>query len=77
MIDNKDSKDLINYQIADTLKYIHRILNSKTLEEQKEKNLLKNLGNWLGKITLFRNKPILAKDLDFRELLQNAYENGK
>ena len=77
LIDNKDSKDLINYQIADTLKYIHRILNSKTLEEQKEKNLLKNLGNWLGKITLFRNKPILAKDLDFRELLQNAYENGK
>jgi CCR4-NOT transcription complex subunit 1 len=77
LIDNKESKDLINYQIADTLKYILRILNSKTLEEQKEKNLLKNLGNWLGKITLSRNKPILAKDLDFRELLQNSYENGK
>ena len=77
LMENKDSKDLINYQISDTLKYINRILNSKTIEEQKEKNLLKNLGNWLGKLTLSRNKPILAKDLDFRELIQNAYENGR
>ena len=76
-IENKDSKDLINYQISDTLKYIQKILVNKNIEESKEKTLLKNLGNWLGKLTLERNKPILAKDLDFRDLISNAYENGK
>ena len=38
---------------------------------------MKSLGNWLGKLTLSRNKPIIAKDLDFRDLLSNAYEKGK
>ena len=72
-----ENKDFINYQIADTLKYIQKILQSKTIEENNEKSILKNWGNWLGKLTLARNKPILAKDLDFRDLLQNAYQNGK
>ena len=72
-----ENKDLINYQISDTLKYIHKVLLNKSLEEVKEKYLLKNLGNWLGKLTLARNKPILAKDLDFRDLIQSAYQNGK
>ena len=75
-MENKDSKELINYQITDTLRYIHKILMSKTLEDQKERTVLKNLGNWLGRLTLSRNKPILAKDLDFRDLIQNAYEKG-
>ena len=46
-MENKDSKELINYQITDTLRYIHKILMSKTLEDQKERTVLKNLGNWL------------------------------
>ena len=76
LMENKDSKELINYQITDTLRYIHKILMSKILEDQKERTVLKNLGNWLGRLTLSRNKPILAKDLDFRDLIQNAYEKG-
>ena len=76
LMENKDSKELINYQINDTLRYIHKILMSKTLEDQKERTVLKNLGNWLWKLTLSRNKPILSKDLDFRDLIQNAYEKG-
>ena len=76
-MENKDSQDLINYQIVDTLRYIHKLLMSKNLEELKERTYLKTLGNWLGKLTLSRNKPILAKDLDFRDLIQNAYETGK
>ena len=77
-MEKNDSKELINYLITDTLKYIQKkIFNNKLLEDQKEKIYLKNLGNWLGMLTLARNKPILAKDLDFRDLIQNAYENGK
>lgn len=74
-----DSKDLINFQISDTLKYIQKIYNynAKTLDDLSERNFMKCLGNWLGKLTLSRNKPILAKDLDFRDLLLNAFETGK
>ena len=72
-----NNKELINYQIKDTLYYINKLLNSKTLEEQKERGLLKYLGSWLGYLTLQRNKPILAKDIDFRNLLCVSYETGK
>ena len=79
LITQIDYKDFINFQINDTIKCIHKLLNfnNKQLEESQERSLLKSLGNWLGKLTLSRNKPILAKDLDFRDLLMNAFESGK
>ena len=75
-----DYKDFINFQISDTIKCIHKILNyngTKPLDELTERTFMKSLGHWLGKLTLSRNKPILAKDLDFREILLNAFESGK
>ena len=74
-----DSKELINFQITDTIKCIHKILllNQKSLDEMSERKIMRCLGNWLGKLTLSRNKPILAKDLDFRDLLLSAFEAGK
>ncbi|KAI1714357.1 CCR4-Not complex component, not1 domain-containing protein [Ditylenchus destructor] len=39
--------------------------------------LLKNLGQWLGLITLARDKPILIKDLDLKLLLVRAFHNGQ
>lgn len=41
-----------------------------------ERSLLKNLGSWLGQITLARNKPILQITLDCKELLYQGYETG-
>lgn len=38
--------------------------------------LLKTLGTWLGSVTLKRNKPILAKQLDLKALLLSGYERG-
>jgi CCR4-NOT transcription complex subunit 1 len=73
-----DSKELNNLLIRDTIIFIKKLLNSDNIaKEIKEKNLLKNLGNWLGIMTLAKNKPILAKDLDLKELIFEAYENGK
>ena len=75
-----DYKDFINFQISDTIKCIHKILNynnPKQLDELSERAFMKNLGKWLGKLTLSRNKPILAKDLDFRDILLTAFESGK
>uniref|UniRef100_A0A914C395 CCR4-NOT transcription complex subunit 1 CAF1-binding domain-containing protein n=2 Tax=Acrobeloides nanus TaxID=290746 RepID=A0A914C395_9BILA len=38
--------------------------------------LLKNLGQWLGQITIARERPILSKDLDLKHLLMEAYYKG-
>lgn len=73
-----DSKELNNLLIKDTIIFIKKLLNSENIaKETKEKNILKNLGNWLGILTLAKNRPILAKDLDLKELIFDAYENGR
>lgn len=78
LITNIDSKELNNLLIKDTIIFIKKLLNSENLaKETKEKNILKHLGSWLGIMTLQKNRPILAKDLDLKELIFDAYENGK
>jgi CCR4-NOT transcription complex subunit 1 len=41
-----------------------------------DKWLIKNLGHWLGMITLAQNKPISKEDIAFEDLLNEAYEKG-
>lgn len=54
-----------------------RVLLSSDVKSSTERLVLKSLGSWIGTITLARNKPILRRDLDLKELLMNAYSNGK
>jgi CCR4-NOT transcription complex subunit 1 len=42
-----------------------------------QRSLLKNLGSWLGQITLARNRPIMQITLDCKELLYQGYETGR
>lgn len=42
-----------------------------------DRQLLKNLGFWLGTITIARDKPILKKDLDLKYLLLDAFYKGQ
>jgi len=42
-----------------------------------DKNVLKNLGSWLGMLTLARNKPIILKEFDIKGIIVEAYENRK
>jgi CCR4-NOT transcription complex subunit 1 len=42
-----------------------------------ERTLLKNLGAWLGKLTLANNRPVLQKHLDVKATILEAYEQGK
>ena len=73
-----NNKELNNYLIRDTINCIHQLLSRDIGDkEQKEKLVLRNLGSWLGLMTLARNKPILARDLDLKEIIYDAYENGK
>ena len=55
-----------------------RLLAQKRIvTEANDRTLLKNLGNYIGIATLSRNKPVLYVDLDLKELLYLAYEEGK
>lgn len=55
-----------------------RMLNSKvTLDSSTERGHLKNLGSWLGALTLARNKPIKFKNISFRDLLIEAYQTAR
>jgi CCR4-NOT transcription complex subunit 1 len=42
-----------------------------------DRQLLKNLGHWLGLISIGRDQPILAKDLDMKHLLIDAFYKGQ
>jgi len=49
----------------------------KITTSTSERSLLKNLGSWLGQMTLARNRPILQLTLDCKELLYQGYETGR
>ncbi|KAI8897671.1 CCR4-Not complex component, Not1-domain-containing protein [Globomyces pollinis-pini] len=66
---------LHSFIIFETLSNIRVIINSeKTLNSSQERSYLKNLGAWLGAITLGKNKPIKHKNLAFKELLIEGFE---
>ena len=52
-------------------------MNCETLSsENRAKENLKNLGLWLSEYKISKDRPILAKDLDFKNLIIKAWENG-
>ena len=54
-----------------------RMQDDKITSSSSVRSLLKNLGSWLGMLTLQRNKPILQRHLDVRSLLVQAYDAGR
>ena len=73
-----NNSKLSKYILKDTINYIQELLSLDCLYiDDKCKNLLKNLGTWLGFNTLSKNKPIWAKDIDFKELISNSYKKGE
>ena len=69
---------LYKYVLKYTIKYIHVLLKIENLYiEKKYFDILKNLGTWLGLITILKNKPIMVKDIDFRELITTSFQKGK
>eukprot|EP00917_Polyrhabdina_sp_WS-2016_P005675 GHVP01012712.1.p1 GENE.GHVP01012712.1~~GHVP01012712.1.p1 ORF type:complete len:1731 (-),score=253.00 GHVP01012712.1:883-6075(-) len=58
--------------IRDLLRYV-----DAAKEAQSYRTVLKNLGKWLGSITLARNKALLSKQIDLKPLLLDAYDHGR
>lgn len=70
--------EIVKLVTKETFRNIKVLLHSdKGIENFSDRSLLKNLGHWLGMMTLGRNKPILFVDLDLKLLLMEAYLKGQ
>lgn len=70
-------KGLLDAILSSAYMNIGKLLRSpKITTSTSERSLLKNLGSWLGQITLAVNRPILQITLDCKELLFQGYETG-
>ncbi|KAI8976852.1 CCR4-Not complex component, Not1-domain-containing protein [Pilobolus umbonatus] len=78
MLNHLDSALLYANILSETVTNIFILLNSdKTVSNSSERILLKNLGSWLGRITLAKNKPILYKYIAFKSLLLEGYTTNR
>lgn len=63
-LDKLKISQLYQYLLQYTYENIKVLLKSeKIVTSMQERSLLKNLGSWLGLLTLAKNKPLLQKDL--------------
>ena len=79
ILDSLQNKELHKEIIKSTIKSV--LKNATTTcdtlsSENKAKENLKNLGLWLSEYKISKDRPILAKDLDFKTLIINSCENG-
>ncbi|KAH6894301.1 CCR4-Not complex component, Not1-domain-containing protein [Thelonectria olida] len=64
--------------LRETYVSVARMLNSEaTMQNSTERTHLKNLGGWLGLLTLARNRPIKHKNIAFKQLLMEAHDTKR
>lgn len=69
---------LVKRVLYETFVKLSTLLNSeKTVQSSTERTLLKNLGSWLGGLTLAKNKPIKQQNIAFKELLIQGYDSNR
>ncbi|EIM89241.1 uncharacterized protein STEHIDRAFT_154920 [Stereum hirsutum FP-91666 SS1] len=77
-LDALDRKVLSKFVLQETIVKSASMLNSeKTMQSSSERSIIKNVGSWLGTLTLARDKPIKHKNLSFKDLLIEGYESGR
>ncbi|EDO15208.1 hypothetical protein Kpol_458p1, partial [Vanderwaltozyma polyspora DSM 70294] len=67
---------LHDFMINVTLKQLLFLISTKDIHGI-DRNILKSLSSWLGRITLGLDKPIIHKNIAFRELLLDAYKQNR
>ncbi|XP_024235709.1 CCR4-NOT transcription complex subunit 1 isoform X15 [Oncorhynchus tshawytscha] len=77
-LDTLKNPEFVKMALNETYRNIKVLLTSdKAAANFSDRSLLKNLGHWLGMITLAKNKPILYTDLEVKSLLLEAYVKGQ
>ncbi|GMH00621.1 hypothetical protein Nepgr_002460 [Nepenthes gracilis] len=76
-LDKFNSKSLNKEIVQATYENCKVLLGSELIKSSsEERSLLKNLGSWLGKLTIGRNQVLRARDIDPKSLIIEAYEKG-
>ncbi|XAR63221.1 hypothetical protein NMG60_11023087 [Bertholletia excelsa] len=76
-LDKVNSKSLNKEIVQATYENCKVLLGSELIKSSsEERSLLKNLGSWLGKITIGRNQVLRAREIDPKSLIIEAYEKG-
>ncbi|KAH9627459.1 hypothetical protein KSS87_006150 [Heliosperma pusillum] len=76
-LDKFNSKALNKEIVQATYENCKVLLGSELIKSSsEERSLLKNLGSWLGKLTIGRNQVLRARDIDPKSLIIEAYEKG-
>ncbi|KAF8226250.1 Not1-domain-containing protein [Tricholoma matsutake] len=77
-LDAMDRQGLSKLVLQETFIKAAVLLNSeRSMQSGSDRNTLKNIGSWLGTITLARERPIKHKNLSFKDLLIEGYDNGR
>ncbi|CAI9101327.1 OLC1v1038621C1 [Oldenlandia corymbosa var. corymbosa] len=76
-LDKVNSRALHKEIVQATYENCKVLLGSELIKSSsEERSLLKNLGSWLGKITIGRNQVLRAREIDPKSLIMEAYEKG-
>jgi CCR4-NOT transcription complex subunit 1 len=71
-------KSLWSEILRETYVSVIKMLNAETtMQSATERSHLKNLGGWLGSMTLTRDKPIKHKNIAFKQLLLEAFDTQR
>ena len=74
-LDGLDYPSIFGFIVQETVIKSASLLNAeKTMHSSSELSVLRNLGSWLGSITLARDCPI---NFDFKDLLVEGYSGGR
>jgi CCR4-NOT transcription complex subunit 1 len=64
--------------LRETYASVRKVMNAEsTMKMANERTYLKNLGTWLGSLTIARDKPIKHKNIAFKELLLEGWETAR
>ncbi|KAL4002895.1 CCR4-Not complex component Not1 family protein [Acanthocheilonema viteae] len=76
-IENKKLEEFVKLETFRNIKILLRSDKRQAATNFGDRQLLKNLGLWLGAITIARDHPIVTSDLDMKSLLMEAYYKGQ
>ncbi|EUC49278.1 hypothetical protein COCMIDRAFT_85171 [Bipolaris oryzae ATCC 44560] len=77
MLDLFNDKMLWAEVLRETYASVVRMLNTDSTLGSTERGHLKNLGSWLGSLTIARDQPIKFRNISFKDLLHEGYDSDR
>ncbi len=78
IVEKLGNRPLMTEVLRTTYACAIKMLNAEsTINSSVERGHLKNIGNWLGLLTLAKDKPIKHKNIYFRDLLLEAFDTQR